>query len=342
SRKLMKVREIEARGAEVEVVSADVTDEEEMRSVVGRVYARYGQLNGVLHAAGITSGTSVFNLITDIGPAESEAQFRPKVYGTYVLERVLRDKDVDFVMLFSSNAAVLGGLGFAAYSAANAFMDAFAYNRNNNSRTTWISANWDHWPEETKRYTGFQTSMDQYTMTVEESQEAFRRVACMAPGGQVIVSTGDLFARLDLWIRRESPEAASGPSGDHSAAPAHDRANLPTLYVPPSNESERIIANIWQELLGTDRVGIHDNFFDLGGHSLLAIRMVGRLNDAFKMDIPLGRLFSSPTVAGLAQAIADLKDEQRTEDHAEILNIVAQLSEEEIEAEIRKRTETIE
>ncbi|GAA2943686.1 amino acid adenylation domain-containing protein [Streptomyces enissocaesilis] len=90
-----------------------------------------------------------------------------------------------------------------------------------------------------------------------------------------------------------------------------DRAALPPPDAPgaepdgrfraPRTPSERRIAEVWQELLGGVRVGVHDDFFALGGHSLLATRLVLRLRQEMGVEIPLGALALTPTVAGLAE-----------------------------------------
>ena len=133
-------------GAEVDIASIDAGDEAQMRALVASIIERYGALNGVLHAAGVTSGPSVFMPFTEINKDEAESQFQAKAYGLYVLENALEGIDVDFCLLFSSNASVLGGLGLVAYSAANSFMDAFAVSRSLANRSAWISAAWDPWP----------------------------------------------------------------------------------------------------------------------------------------------------------------------------------------------------
>jgi amino acid adenylation domain-containing protein len=87
-------------------------------------------------------------------------------------------------------------------------------------------------------------------------------------------------------------------------APGHERPDLAASYASPQNERERAVAQLWQEALGLERVGIHDNFFDLGGHSLLAAEIHGRLREQLGADLALVDLFRYPTVHALAARLA--------------------------------------
>jgi acyl carrier protein len=82
--------------------------------------------------------------------------------------------------------------------------------------------------------------------------------------------------------------------------PQLERPELTTAYTPPSSNLEQQIAEIWQDLLQVDKVGIHDNFFDLGGHSLLIVQLRSRLEEFLKREIPLVTLFQYPTIEALA------------------------------------------
>jgi acyl transferase domain-containing protein len=74
----------------------------------------------------------------------------------------------------------------------------------------------------------------------------------------------------------------------------------------PGNEVERVIVNIWQDLFGIERVGIHDNFFDLGGNSLLAIQIITQIRKAFEIELPMSSFFTeTPTVAGHARVVME-------------------------------------
>ena len=100
-----------------------------------------------------------------------------------------------------------------------------------------------------------------------------------------------------------------GPNGklDRKALPDPKvvQATLDVSYVAPVGPVEETLAKIWSEVLGVERVGAHDNFFDLGGHSLLATQVVSRVRQAFPMDVSLRAFFETPTVANLARAIRD-------------------------------------
>ena len=100
------------------------------------------------------------------------------------------------------------------------------------------------------------------------------------------------------------------PTGkvDRRALPAPDqeRPELGTTYVPPATPAEQVIADIWSDVLGIERVGAQDNFFDLGGHSLLATQIVSRLQGIFQAEMPVRNLFETTTVAGMVGATAEL------------------------------------
>ncbi|HEY6802288.1 MAG TPA: amino acid adenylation domain-containing protein [Pyrinomonadaceae bacterium] len=77
----------------------------------------------------------------------------------------------------------------------------------------------------------------------------------------------------------------------------------------PRTPVEEVLAGLWSQILGVERVGIHDNFFELGGHSLLATTFVSRLREVFQVELPLRRLFETPTIAGIAEALQSLKQD---------------------------------
>jgi len=83
-------------------------------------------------------------------------------------------------------------------------------------------------------------------------------------------------------------------------------------YVAPRTATEETLAHLWSEVLGVQQIGAHDNFFDLGGHSLKAAQLISRVRSNFTVELPLRRLFETPTVAGLATTLDSLMQAETT------------------------------
>ncbi len=310
SRKIRKLQAIEAQGAEVLVASTDVANLQKMQEVVTIAEERFGQINGVIHGAGVTEIKSFFT-IEKTGKTHCEQQFQPKVHGTLVLNKVLQDKKLDFCLLLSSLSSILGGVGFIAYSAANIFMDVFAQQCNQTSLVPWISVNWDGWPSDTTDGLSLGTTLFELVMTPEEGFNAFQRI--LSAGRQIeqlVVSTGDLQLRFKQWMKLDSGIEPDNYQKEASSS-RHSRPALPTPYLAPRNPIEQKLANIWQQFLGIEAVGIHDDFFELGGDSLIAVQLIAKLRKTFPMELSAQILLNAPTIASLAQLIEEQLIEEK-------------------------------
>ncbi|NEO74604.1 phosphopantetheine-binding protein, partial [Moorena sp. SIO3H5] len=106
-----------------------------------------------------------------------------------------------------------------------------------------------------------------------------------------------------LMVLSQLPLTPNGKV-DRKALPELDVASsVSTEYVAPQTQTQKVLAEIWAEVLGIEQVGIHDNFFDLGGHSLMATQVVSRVRQTFGMELLLQSLFKYPNVATLAEEI---------------------------------------
>jgi acyl transferase domain-containing protein len=142
-RELEMFLELQASGAEVLLREADVADPEQARALVRDTLVRFGALDGVIHAAGVTGGGALQRRARE----DSLAILRPKVHGTLALDAALRDVPIDFFVLCSSLTTIVGGYGQADYAAANAFLDAFAEGANVEGERLVVSVAWDGWRE---------------------------------------------------------------------------------------------------------------------------------------------------------------------------------------------------
>lgn len=155
----------------------------------------------------------------------------------------------------------------------------------------------------------------------EDTPGRARLVAYVVPGGE---GDGHAFAagELSAFLRERLPDymipsafvvlksLPLSPNGkvDTHALPAPDAEQLrpEAAFVEPRNSVEADMAQIWSEVLGVSRIGMHDNFFELGGHSLLATQVMSRVREVFGVELEVRRIFETPTVAGLALTIIDV------------------------------------
>jgi phthiocerol/phenolphthiocerol synthesis type-I polyketide synthase E len=139
--RIQLVRALEAAGAEVLVVQADVGEPAELEAALAAVRARFGRLHGVIHAAGVAGG----RLLAGESVEDAGRVLRAKVAGTRGLLAGLAGEELEFMLLCSSLSALSGGIGQASYAAANAVLDAFAQQQSACGSFPVISINWDRW-----------------------------------------------------------------------------------------------------------------------------------------------------------------------------------------------------
>src|SRR5207248_764034 len=143
------------------------------------------------------------------------------------------------------------------------------------------------------------TALADLEMLAPEGTESLVRILASESLTRVAVSTGNLGARFDRYVRvRTRPETVAR-SQEASAPIGHVRPALSVDYVEPTNDLEKTIAEVWQELLGLERIGIHDDFYELGGHSLLATQIVSRLRDRSVPELSLKDFLEAATIARL-------------------------------------------
>jgi polyketide synthase PksJ len=312
ARKIRELKQMEARGGQVLTFFTDVTDQAGMEAVISQAEQRFGPINGVIHAAGDTS-RAIVRSIEHLTPLDCQQQFMPKIHGLLTLEKVLREKKLDFCWLTSSLSPILGGLGFSAYSAANHFMDAFVKwvrHSNPGNPTHWLSVNWADWkfepargkpPAGSDRKEQGSIAGDGWWMMPHEGIETFRRILSHCSAHQVVVSTVDLQHRLDRWVTMKSIRKPQEDRSQKSAAVTYrTRPQLETSYVKPANHIEQAIAEVLQDFLGIQEVGTNDNFFELGATSLNIIQINSIAREKIQQEISVMWWFEHPSIKALS------------------------------------------
>lgn len=325
-RAIKRIERMEKNGSEVIALSGDVGNDADIESVAALIESKFGRLDGIIHAAGITQRESIFNLLGESSSSVAREVFHPKVCGTLALEALVSRFNPAFCLLISSNAATLGGIGMGAYSAASCWLDGYAQAKKpavsdsafakgeafENNRVRWISSNWDGWPTEetTGLESEFKTSIDRYKMTLSESERAFEAVLAFGVS-QVVVSAGLLDKRLGQIERKSivnNPESTllnrELQTGELTSSPVQLSGEEPDfLWI---SDTERYVAGVWCELLGVKVVTPNDDFFDLHGDSLVGTQLIARISRDKKVKIPFRMLFEKTQLRQFALGVEDI------------------------------------
>ncbi len=293
--------EIEAAGGEVLVASAATQDRTAMRAAIDAARARWGGIDGVIHAAGVP-GSGTIALRKSEG--ELEEVLAPKVDGLSVLVELLGGTSLDFVALFSSINAVAGAAGTADYAAANAYLDAFV---DSDARPrAWqhvVAFDWGPWRE-----VGMAAKLAAAAANRSERQAALRHALASDAAVEAFVrGLGSRRNRIVVSsfdpVRAAELATSSSKTQGAAAAAVRKRPEPTTEARAPGSEVERRLGEIWCELLGVDRVDARDDFFELGGHSLLATRVLARVDQAFGARLSLRDVFDAPTLERLSERV---------------------------------------
>jgi polyketide synthase 12 len=286
--------------------AADVSDQDQVKRVFHAVREEFGTIHGVVHAAGVPGA----GLLAAKSKEDAAAVMAPKVAGTLAIAEALRDDPPELLALYSSSAASIGGFGESDYCAANAFLDAFAASATGSVAKRVVSAGWGAWQFDAWQSITMAGSpalemvrqyRDEFGITDDEGPDTLTRIVA-AGTPQVLVLTkplDDVVADLSA-LSSPDGELSSGSTGGQR----FPRPELRTPYLAPRTKVEGRVAEVWQDCLGIEQVGVHDPFFELGGTSLVGITVVNRLGKEFGVELAAATLFERPTVSQFAELLA--------------------------------------
>ena len=306
ARKIRSIQAMEKSGAEVLVCHADASDKNQMSDVLTLVRRRFGPVHGVIHAAGIPGGGVLLRQTP-----ESVAQvFAAKVKGTLILDELLRGDSLDFFVLCSSQTAFLGLPGRSEYAAANRFMDAYARQRAKRGDDFVTTINWDTWQDvgmavQSKRTDDgtYHDVRPDFGLTTGQGVDLFSRIL-NSDATQVLVAIRgvDVEATTSDAARAGAGHTpATAADAGRSTRTSHPRPELQAEYEAPRTEVERSLVRIWQEVLGIEPIGIHDNYYELGGDSVGSIQVIAKANQS-GLALSIKNILEHQTIARLAAA----------------------------------------
>jgi len=300
-RKMKRVERLRARAESVLMMKADPASESDMREAVSLAKHHFGTLNGVIHAAG-GQYRSAIQPDTQPNRGTLNGDFSAKAKGAQVLQRILKDEKIDFLVLCSSHRSLLGAAGEMDACAGDAYLDALAHRCSATSEKQIVSINWEPREAAIVNDESAPESVIDANMNSRYGEVFDRVLKSGLP--QVIVSALDFRQIIERGAALADQYALDSAEQNQSSLKqperraAHPR-QLSTPYEAPSTKAERAIAAIWSDLLGVEEVGRRDNYFELGGDSIIALQIILRASQS-GFEFSPQDLFQYQTVAELA------------------------------------------
>jgi phthiocerol/phenolphthiocerol synthesis type-I polyketide synthase B len=337
--KQQKIRALEAQGATVKVLAADVSDYQQMSQVFAEIKLNSPKLRGIIHAAGVLNDC----LISQIDLETFATVFQPKVTGAWNLHQLTQDLSLDFFVCFSSMSALLGSRGQVHYAGANSFLDGLVYHRQTLGLPG-LSINWGPWAEAGMATQGYEvglkrmgiepleptaalqvlggllTSASQQTMVAAINWSAFEKIA---------VAKGRV-AFLEALLTQESKDAINEENFRQKleATPLHRRQALLTTQL--QQEVAQVLGHNGPYLPEIER-----GFFDMGMDSIMSVELKRRLEALLVVSLPPTLLFECPTIGDVVTYLiqevfawkSDTSDSSVMEAKASVVveNTIAQL-----------------
>lgn len=308
--KLKKFKEIEDLGSHVYPYGVDISEEDEITSVIADVKNKFGTIHGIVQAAGVAGNGFILNKSRYV----FDKVVKPKIYGTILLDKLTWDMDVDFMVNFSSVAASLPSPGQSDYTAANAFLNSFGDSRNQRGKCTKVIA-WPAWKEIGMAADNKFRNDDNIFKEIEtkRAMEAFDDILKsniqqvipadinlkVAAKNQNVSSLRLANELLDGVTFEEIEDGSNASESKKKSEFSVKLSGRGTKY----SETEKKVASVWGEVLDINEINIFDSFSALGGDSILASQIYSKMQNVFPGVTDITDIFTYNTISSFAEFI---------------------------------------
>ncbi|MCK4258240.1 MAG: SDR family NAD(P)-dependent oxidoreductase [Halanaerobiales bacterium] len=320
-KKIKEIREIEAMGAIVECFSANIANFKEVENVLNEIRKRYGKINGLVHGAGVGGAAPILTRTKE----EFNQIFSPKVYGTWILDKLTRNDELDFFILFSSIATMFSAPGQGDYIAGNAYLDSYSYYRNMLGKRT-ITINWSTWKE-----TGMSVHHDFTIDTLFKTllnQEGIGNMDIVINKDipRVLIGeinyTGSVIYLIEKFMLKLSNKIRKllylhighiKKKGKRKEGTGNGEVKITGRENDEYSELELKVGKIMAEILGFSEIGIYDNFYELGGDSISGLKIANSIQNDLGIQISVVDLLTFITIADIAKHLESLGSDESVE-----------------------------
>lgn len=292
SRKIRALQALVAQGTALLVIDIDQTDQQQLQAALKRA-AQIGPLHGVVRA-------DLGDMIAAL-PADRDPTLTTQALGTMLttFEQALQQTPAAWCIWLTP--ATPQDQSIVRDTVAQRLIHAFVQRHNQCSSDRWICFDWDGWSVDGADWDGPLTA-DTHSAAVFATlwhSMSYPLDVCQIKAAP---------RRATIAQPPQSPSTAPANNAAGAAGTHYDRPTIQTPYLAPRTATEHALAAVWTAVLGIDRVGVHDNFFELRGDSLLALQLVGMIREQLAIDLPMRSIFETPTIAELATTINTLRD----------------------------------
>ena len=322
--KLSAIIELEEEGAEVSHYPVDLAQDQKLAQALEDMRAKYGRINGIIHCAGVAGDGFVFR--------KEETTFNqviePKIHGTWNLDRLTREDEPDFFILFSSINAHYGQPGQGDYTAANSYMDSFAAYRNQLGLDT-LAINWAAW-QEIGMAVDYGVNNQQGIFKPLPTKMALTSFDQLLQKDITQITVGELNYDFLTGLEGSYPFELSGqikskisrrkkinPRSQDKNSHKRSKKEFVLTGDDEFNDTEKIVAQIWADILELEEVDIYQSFYELGGDSILATYILKELEEEFPGMVDISDIFSYSSVHEMAEYLEDQMDDSGYETEEE-------------------------
>ncbi|RCX16313.1 polyketide synthase PksN [Anaerobacterium chartisolvens] len=309
--KIKELCQLEEAGSQVFCYSASVYDEGGMKEVIASIIGEHGGIDGIIHCAGVAGNGFIINRNEDVFAGVIE----PKTTGTLLLDILTREAKPEFFVLFSTITSLTGDPGQGDYTAAGCYMDSFSFCRNKRGMRT-VTINWPIWSE-----TGMAVeygATDDYTIFKSlDNQRAFEAFSVIAGSSKCRVIPGKINYKY-LAVRKDSitfnmedsirkalskevrrMEKDSQQSGGRKVV----EVSITGKPMEELTEIERVLIQIWAQVLDVGKLDVYDDFQTVGGDSILTAELLKAINDEYPDVMDISDIYYYNTIVSMAEYI---------------------------------------
>ncbi|WP_160670955.1 type I polyketide synthase [Clostridium sp. C8-1-8] len=315
SKKLKDIKQINDSGSLVDCYSVDVSDEQQMRLAFDDIVKKYGNINGIVHAAGV-AGKGLMLL-------KDEEQFNkvlyPKVYGTWILNDITSNMDLDFFVLFSSIVTLFGIQGQSDYTAANCYLDSFSEYGSVLGRRI-HSIKWSAWED---MGMAFENNVDKDSglFRMINSEEALNIFDDIISSDITKVVPAELnfnsieadvdknsYIKISSKLEQEINKkinSSRAKKNNLSKRKIVGKVAIRGKSEEELNTIEKELSEVWGSVLGMEEVDLYESFNEMGGDSILATQLLKEIDKVYPEVLDISDIFTYSTIIEMAKYIED-------------------------------------